>query len=704
MIGTDARPNSPPPSARLWIGAAAFLALATASLSGWLLVRQARFDNARAERTRQLGQLAGALQQNGLANLRAATRDVAAHSVEYMAGVASASGPALSRLEGDATLVGADLAFLLDSNGSVRMRIQKPGELDIQGSTLAFRRYFQKAKQGHEDEFAALGAYTKKRGIYGSAPIRDGKGRFLGAAVFRLPASRIEEKWLDSFPEPIALVSPEGVVFASNQSAWRLRVATTADSTAHRVAKTRQYGDSLAPLGFDLSRESVHWNGHRRFVQRTDLPGGWRLVALLPSDVSLPLTRSQKWAAGGVSAAWLSLVLLGTFVFVGLLRIRRAELDKHRLSRRLEEAERLESLGRLAGGVAHDFNNVLTAIIGYASILEYKLGADSTERDMARRIGAAAKRASETVRQLMAFARRSGLQAKPISLHDLLKEALDALGRSVPANIHLQLLPQASHDVVIADPAHLRPAIEHLVSRAIEDMPNGGNVCVTTSVAETTGGQMLQLRLTDTGKGIPPDTLPHVFEPFFAASQSAKGSVLGLASVWGTIQRLGGSITVDSLTGKGTEFRIRLPLAPLGVSPERRSSSPAAGGSSRHLRIVALDDDLHVRETLMFVLESLGHQAEVFGTFPELWTRMKSGLVVDLVVLDLQMPGIDGLEALRRLRETFPELPVMIVSGHFQSNSMDELRKLGVQTILPKPFGALEMAPALEKATRLQRS
>jgi C4-dicarboxylate-specific signal transduction histidine kinase/ActR/RegA family two-component response regulator len=693
--------RNPASSPHLWIGSAALAALVAATLSGWFLVRQIRFENARHERLQQLGTVAGSLRQNGLSNLRAASRDMAKQAAAYLAGDASASGPTLARLEGDASIIGADMAFLLDATGSVRMRIQMPGEPDIQGSTLAFRRYFQKAKRGEEDEFGALGTYTKKRGIYASTPVRNAKGGILGAAVFRLAGTDIEERWLAQSPDPLALIAPEGIVFASNEPSWRLRA--TSDSAAKRLSLSRQFGDTIRPIGFDLSRESVEWSGRRHVVLGMDLPDGWRIVSLLPSDATCPLTRSQLGAAWAIIAAWLFLLALGLVAYASAKRIRRGESEKLQLSRRLEEAERLEALGRLAGGVAHDFNNVLTAIIGYASVLEYKLAQDSTERDLTRRIGAAAKRASETVRQLMAFARRSGLQAKPISLHDLLKEISDTLGRTLPANISVQSATQAPHDVVIADLAHLRPALEHLARNSIEAMPNGGTLTFSTSLVETGSGQMLELRLTDNGKGIPPEMLPHLFEPFYSVSQDARGTGLGLASVWGTVQRMGGSIAVDSLVGKGTEFRIRFPLAPLGVAVERGGSPLAGGNAARRLRIVALDDDQHVRETLLLMLQSMGHQIETFATFSELWTRMKSGLSVDLLILDLQMPGMNGLDALKRLREAFPDLPVMTASGHYTTASMAELKALGVQVMLAKPFGALEMAPALEKAARRHR-
>lgn len=688
----------PRPSPNTWLAIATIATFALSVAAGWALVGQIRLENARHERERLLGEIVGVLRQGGLANARTVTRDLAANAAGFLAGDSSRAPTLLARMDGVMRISGADMAFLLDSNGVVKMRIQSPAETDILGKDLAFRRYHQKARLGQEDEFAALGVYTHTRGIYSSTPVRGPDGRFLGVAVCRLPAGRIESEWLSRLSDPTALVSPEGVVIASNLADWRLKSVLPSDTAIRRILSTRQFGDSLSPLPLDLRKDDLAWDGSRRIAVRAALPDGWTLVSLLDRSARLPLTRSQFGAAFGLGAAWCLLAILGVVAAASMSRIRRGESDRNRLTKRLEEAERLESLGRLAGGVAHDFNNVLTAIVGYASVLEYKLPAESTEKDLARRVGLAAKRASETVRQLMAFARRSGLQAKPIPFHDLLAELVGNLSRTFPTNIELRLEPRAERDIVIADSNHLHQSILNLCQNARDAMPEGGRILMTTSLVETGAGKILEFRLSDTGRGIPPEALPHIFEPFYTNKQGGRVTGLGLASVWGIIQRHGGNIAVESTPGKGTEFRIRLPLAPPGVEAERNGIGFAGAGAGRRLRVVALDDDPDVLQVIRTMVDSLGHEIEVFSEFARMWEWMKEQASVDLVVLDVEMPGTSGFEAIRRIRVTYPDIPIMIASGRLSSTTIDELKQLGIETFLRKPFGAQEIGISIGKA------
>lgn len=693
-------PNSSPST---WLAVAVVATVATTIAAGWGILHQARFENALTERSNRMSEIVGAMHRNGMSGMKPATRDIATHGSAFLSGDSSDSGRILSRMEGEVQITDADLAFLLDSTGHVRLRIQRPGETDILGSDLSFRRYFNKARLGHEDEFGALGVFTRKRGIYSSTPVKGPDGRFLGVAVFRFPASAIEDRWLAKIPDPTALISPEGVVFASNRQDWRLATILQADSAIQRLASSRQYGDTLRRVGIDLLGDRVTWGGRGYTILRTELDEGWVLASLLPNSALRPLTTSQLGAVYGVAAAWLFLVTLGIVVVTGLQRIRRDEQDKNRLSKRLEEAERLESLGRLAGGVAHDFNNVLTAIIGYASVLEYKLPPDSTEKDLAQRVGTSAKRASETVRQLMAFARRSGLQVKPIAMHDLLRELAESLDENMSSGLQIHLDLRASRDVVIADRGHLQQAFANLAHNARDAMPNGGSLVLATALVETGSGRMLEIRSTDTGAGIPPELLPHIFEPFFTTKKGGRGTGLGLASVWGTVQRHGGSIAVESHANQGTEFRIRLPLAPEGVEADRSNKGVHPVHSPRRLKIMALDDDKEVREALEAMIVAQGHQIELFSEFNGLWKRMKDGSNLDLLVLDLEMPSVDGIDALRRIRVSFPELPVLVASGHMTTSAMQELKNLGVETFLRKPFGAQDLGQALDRASSRNR-
>jgi len=681
---------------------AALVVLAGSILAGWEAVDKVRAENAREERMSLLRETSMGIRRQEMDGLTAMVRDLAGRAPVEFREDSETGLRFLARMDGEMRIAGADLGFLLDTAGTVRMRRQAPGETDLMGQDLSYRRYFLAGRRGREDLYGALGAITARRGIYASAPIFRG-GRFQGVVVARLGAEKIESMWFSGLHQPVALIAPEGIVLASNVEDWRLGVAFPQDSAIRRIGASRQYGNSVHPMGLDLGVGAARWSGQAWSVLRTDLQGGWSLVGLLPRSARSPLSSSQAGAAWGLAAAWSLLILLGASVVTGLRRIGAVERERGHLARRLDEAERLEALGRLAGGVAHDFNNVLTAIIGYASVLEHRLVDRPGEKELAHRSGQAARRASETVRQLMAFARRSGLQVRPLSLHDLLREVAGLLEHTLPRGIRVVLDFQARRDVVVGDASHLHQALLNLAINSRDAMPEGGILRFSTRDAESAPDQGLELRVADTGGGIPADIIPHVFEPFFTTKAGGRGTGLGLASVWGTVQRHGGSISVSSTGGEeGTTFVIYLPLAPAGMVEERPAADAASRLTGRKLRLLALDDDIHVLDAVAMMARSLGHQIEVHVNYQSLRDRLVTGGVPDLLILDLDMPDISGVEVIRRLRTEHPDLPVMIASGHSTSSRLEEVRRLGVHVFLRKPFGASELDRALEETLRKQ--
>jgi C4-dicarboxylate-specific signal transduction histidine kinase/ActR/RegA family two-component response regulator len=680
---------------------AALVVVAGSLFAGWVAVDGVRAENARDAQLAVLKEISTGIRRQGMDGLVAMVRDLAGRAPAEFRENSDTGRVFLARMEGEMGIAHADLGFLLDTGGLVRMRHQDPGETDLLGRDLSFRRYFRSGRRGREDLYGALGAFTARRGIYASAPVFRQEG-FRGVVVARLSAEEIESVWFSGLHQPVALISPEGIVLASDVGAWRLASVAPQDSVLRRIRASRQYGDSLRPLGLDLGVPRVLWSGHAWSVLRTDLQGGWRLVGLLPRTARAPLSPSQKGAAWGLAAAWALLILLGVSVVTGLRRIGAVERERGHLARRLDEAERLESLGRLAGGVAHDFNNVLTAIIGYASVLEHRLVDRPGEKELAHRSGQAARRASETVRQLMAFARRSGLQVRPISLHDLVREVASLLEHTLPRGIRVVLDFQASRDILVGDASHLHQSLLNLAINSRDAMPDGGTLRFSTKDAQSAPDRGLELRISDTGKGISAEDLPHVFEPFFTTKSGGRGTGLGLASVWGTVQRHGGSISVASERGEGTVFIIHLALAPEGTEEERPPVDAASRLAGRGLRLLALDDDIHVLDAVAIMARSLGHHIEVHVNYQSLHDRLATGGVPDLLILDLDMPDISGLEVVHRLRSEHPGLPVMIASGHSTSSKLEEVRRLGVRVFLRKPFGASELDRALQETLREQ--
>lgn len=677
----------------------AVLVLAATLAAGYFAIVQLGRENARRERMIRLREMASGAWRDQFQAVRSGALDLARQTSLHSKVLADSSGIFLARLDQAMDLVGADMGFVLDPKGNVVLRIQSPDEQEILGVDLSFRRYFQNGVRGAPDLFAALGAYTRKRGLYASAPVIS-DSKFLGVVVMRLRAEEIERKWFNETTDPIFLISPEGVVFASNQPDLVLRLLPGADSRLERVRKSRQFGDAVSFLAFDPLDPEVRYADENHRTLRRDLGDGWILVSLLPEDARLPLTRWQLGATIGVGLSWILLLAVAGVSLAGLLAVRRTQEERDRLSRRLDEAERLESMGRLAGGVAHDFNNVLTAIIGYSSVLEHRLAEQPAESELAKRVGQAARRASETIRQLLAFARRSGLQARPLSLHDLIGEIGQLLGHTFSRAIRMEFDLQAERDVVIGDINHLHQALLNLAINSRDAMPKGGVIRISTRTDVLRPDERVELRVSDTGSGISAEVLPHVFEPFYTTKQGGKGTGLGLASVWGTIQRHGGAITVGSRPGEGTEFVISLPLASEGIRPDPGPSIPEVPLAVRKLRIAALDDDLHVLDAVATMVHAMGHTVEVFSDFQSLRERLNMTTPFDLVILDLDMPDVGGLEVLRWLRRERIQIPVLVASGHTGANTYDEVRRLGVRQYLRKPFGAQDLQKAIEETLR----
>ena len=674
------------------------IAVATSLLAlGWA-VEQVRIENAREERFLRLREVSEGIQRREVDAMSTMARDLAALVPGPGAPEDSVRG-FLSRMEGQMRIARADLCFVLDSTGKVRLRRQDQKERDILGRDLSFRRYFQEARQGREDLLGALGAYTGRRGIYASAPVMRG-GRPCGVVVTRLRADEIERTWLESQTDPVAVISPEGVVLASNVQEWNLGHVSSSDWPLERALGTGQFGKELRPLGVDLLGTATRWKGREWRVLRADLPGGWTVAGLVRRSARSPLTPSQKGVILGVFLAWTLLVLLGAAVFLVLRRIGRVERERGDLVRRLDEAERLESLGRLAGGIAHDFNNVLTAIIGYSSVLELKLAGRPGEQEMARRTELAARRASDTVKQLMAFARRSGLESRPVSVHELVRELEGLVEHTFPRGVRVETRLVAPQDVVVGDPTQLHQALLNLAVNARDAMPDGGVLRFVSALSPAPGARMLELRVSDSGPGIPPEVLPHVFEPFFTTKSGGRGTGLGLASVWGTIRRHGGSIEVRLPESGGTEFIMTLPLASHGAGPSAGASHRQETAGRGKLRIAALDDDIHVLEALETMCRTLGHEVAIHTNHLSLVSGIRRAGAPDLLILDLEMPGLSGTQALRNLRREHPDLRVLVASGQSSTAAAEEIRRLGVRVFLPKPFGAEDLARAIEEVLR----
>jgi len=360
--------------------------------------------------------------------------------------------------------------------------------------------------------------------------------------------------------------------------------------------------------------------------------------------------------------------------------------DRRRLEEQLLQSQKMEAIGRLAGGVAHDFNNLLTAIIGYADLLARRVqGTPRLEHNVAE-ILEAAERAAGLTRQLLAFSRKQVLQPRVLSLNATVSEMENMLRRLIGEDIQLLTRLDAGLGQVRADPTQIEQVILNLAVNARDAMPRGGTLTVETGNADLEEGRFVMLAVSDTGVGMDAETRSRVFEPFFTTKEPGKGTGLGLAMVYGIVAQSGGTIRVSSEPGQGTTFRVRLPRVDEEVAVEgpRGAETPADGGTETVL--VAEDED-GVRGLICEILQGLGyHVLEAPRPEAAIHTLAEGGPRVHLLLTDVVMPGMDGRQLAERLTALQPGLRVLYMSG-YTGEAIAEHGVLDQGTqLLQKPF------------------
>ena len=379
---------------------------------------------------------------------------------------------------------------------------------------------------------------------------------------------------------------------------------------------------------------------------------------------------------------------------------RRGEQERAALEERLREADKLQAIGQLAGGVAHDFNNQLSAIIGFAELIQHDGGTSAGVRGYAGNVLLAAQRSADLTSQLLAFARRTQHRTIAVDVHVIVGEVVAMLERTVDKHIRIETRLQASASVILGDPSQMVSTLLNLGLNARDAMPQGGSLVFATTVAsDSTSDRWLEVRVSDTGIGMDPETISHAFEPFFTRKDPGKGTGLGLAAVYGTVQSHGGSIDIESSPGNGTTFRMRFPLhdAPSQESRAPREAAREQPGPSATILIV--DDEELVGRAAGLALEKAGHRVRLFQSptaalshYRECWHE------IDLVVIDMIMPGMPGQELFTELHAVNRDVAVVITSGHVPAMAVQQLLDLGAREFLAKPFTASELFASVERA------
>ena len=379
-------------------------------------------------------------------------------------------------------------------------------------------------------------------------------------------------------------------------------------------------------------------------------------------------------------------------------QMRETERQRAELEERLRQAHKMEALGTLAGGIAHDFNNILSAITGYSELALDNAAEGAPVADELGQIISAADRAKELVRQILAFSRKGAFEPRPLNLSKVASQAVSILERTLPKMISIELSLAQDLPPVNGDPAHLEQVLLNLAGNAKDAMPDGGRLFIATRLVSLDRqfeqdhpgarlGEHVMLEVSDTGQGMDQHTREHIFEPFFTTKDVGKGTGLGLASVYGIVKTHGGSITCDSQPGRGSAFRVYLPV--LSEFPEagREPAAVAGPGLEGSETILLVDDEQALREIGSRILRRRGYQVLTGASGEEaLEVYLREGGGVDLVVMDLGMPGMGGHKALVEILAADPGARVIIASGYSATVQVKAAREAGAAGYVAKPF------------------
>jgi two-component system cell cycle sensor histidine kinase/response regulator CckA len=536
------------------------------------------------------------------------------------------------------------------------------------------------------------------------SPVRDASGTIVGASSIKQDIS--ERKLaaetsarlaaiVESSDDAIISKSLDGTVLTWNAAAERMYGYSAADLVGHSIYR-------LIPRELRQEEERI-----LQQVSRGEHVAHYETVRSRKDGtlVNISLTLSPIRDENGI--------------IIGASSIQRDITERKRTEETLRQAAKMEAIGVLAGGLAHDFNNQLYAVSGFAHFIARDPGLSPSARQDLLELQKVADRMAGLTRQLLAFARQQVLSPETLDLNAAVEDTRPMLQRLIGSNMAIELDMSPGPKWVRVDRAQLVQILLNLTINARDAMPDGGRIVLHTATVEVSPNHMFDrlnapvetgayaaLAVTDTGKGISPEHMPHIFEPFYTTKEVGLGTGLGLATVEGIVAQSGGNIQVESTEGEGTTIRILFPLTsePMVKPPTGR---PARQSSRSRGRILVVEDEDSVRTIVMRTLQAEGYEVLGAREGREALTELEEiGGAVNLVLTDIVMPGMSGRQLVGELSRRYRHIPIVWMSGHTHESELQKGEVSRDEPFLHKPVAPellIEtVAKVIEKGARIR--
>ncbi len=491
---------------------------------------------------------------------------------------------------------------------------------------------------------------------------------------------------IEQAAESITIINPDGVIQFVNPAFEELAGCTfdeAVGATWESFLDKTKHPEGVPEELYQKMRQADPWQG-RLFIKTKESPP--RLVETTVSPVRDP--------SSGV----------GNFVCISRDVTKEVEMEA-----RLRQAEKMQVIGTLAGGIAHDFNNILFAIIGFAELTEKKLPEHDHLRDNIREVVKAANRAAGLVQQILVFSHRMEPELHPLLIQDIIEQERQLLRSSFPSTIDMRFHIDPNSGVVHADPTQIHQVIMNICTNSYHAMgESGGTLDIDLRECKVNGentgskvalepGSYVCLKIGDTGYGMSEETMERIFEPYYTTKDRGTGTGLGLATVHGIVTKLGGAIDVHSELGHGTIFSVYFPRFTSTAQPKPEDNPDTALPEGTE-RILFVDDETQLVRLHETSLARLGYSVEAFSDSAEALAAFQADPDgFDLVITDLTMPKLTGIELTRRIKQLRPNIPILLCTGDVESIIDDKSKMSGIWGYLQKPIRLRTMANTIRQ-------